>query len=85
VTIATFLGQFRLHVQGMSSTVKNVIPIFFKVKKTKIFACEYYTVQLFLTMLVYFTIGDNKTLSVHRKKAHYFQNFSLIFFICYGF
>jgi hypothetical protein len=68
VTIATFLGRFYLNLQGMCSMVKtefHFFCLFFKLKITKIFVYEYF--HVFLTVHVYSTAYDDKTLTVHRK------------------
>jgi hypothetical protein len=68
VTIATFLGRSYLNLQGMWSMVKTefyFFCLFFKLKITKIFENEYF--HVFLTVHVYYTAYDDKTLKVHRK------------------
>jgi hypothetical protein len=68
VTIATFLGRSYLNLQRMWSLVNTELHffcLFFKLKITKIFVYEYF--HVFLTVHVYSTAYDDKTLSVHRK------------------
>ncbi len=68
VTIATFLDRSYLNLQGMWSMVKTEFYFFcllFKLKITKIFVFEYF--HVFLTVHVYSTAYDDKTLTVHSK------------------
>ncbi len=68
VTIATFLSRSYLNLQGMWSMAKtefHFFCFFLKLKITKIFVFEYF--QVFLTVHVYSTAYDDKTLTVHRK------------------
>ncbi len=68
VTIATFFGRSYLNLQGMWNMVKtefHFFCLFFKLKITKIFVLEYF--HVFLTVHVYSTAYDDKTLTVHIK------------------